>query len=488
VGTPDYLIALDIGTTSTKGMLYRIHSGVIAVTSKGYPQYYPNQGFVEQDPDEILNAVESVVKSLVQEHSVKPSSVAAVVYGSFLHSMLPVDKNGDPLARALIWADSRSTPQSERLRAELDVEEVKRRTGCTVHPLYFLPRLMWFRDNAQEVFRKTDRFVSVKEYIIHRLHGESVVDRSIASGTGIFNVTTLDWDSELLHHAGFDSDYFSPPVEPTYALKGITPQSASRLGLLDGTPGIIGASDGPLAHLGSTGLMAGIMSLTVGTSGALRMSIGSPRIIPHQEAWCYYLAENNWVLGAVCHDTGIVMNWFLHHFLKGKDFGDMNTLAREVEAGSEGLLFFPFLGGEKSPHYNPTARGALVGMSFVHDIRHIVRALMEGISYRLYTNYRMLDRSAAMELALTGGIRSSPVWMQITADFFGKNLKIPKTKECAAWGAAMIGLRSLGILKKLHDVGRFVEYGPSVDYNKNTQSQYRKIYSHYEDMYRKIFQ
>jgi gluconokinase len=487
VGTPEYIIALDIGTTSTKGMLYRIQNGAVAVTSRGYPQYYPNQGFVEQDPDEILDGVGNVVKSLVTENRVDPSSIAAVVYGSFLHSMLPVDKNGDPLTRALIWADSRSIPQSERLRNELDVEEVKRRTGCTIHPLYFLPRLVWFRENEEEVLRKTRRFVSVKEYIIHKMHGESVVDRSIASGTGIWNVTTLDWDRELLHHASFSSDYFSPPVEPTYILKGMRSQFASRLGVLEGTPGIIGASDGPLAHLGSTGLMANIMSLTVGTSGALRRSSDSPRVIPLQEAWCYYLAENNWVLGAVCHDTGIVMNWFLQHFLKGKDFDVMNALAKEVEAGADGLLFFPFLSGERSPHYNPSVRGAVLGMSFIHDMRHFVRALMEGISYRLYSNYRMLDKEAAMELALTGGIRSSPVWMQITADFFGKNLRIPKIKECAAWGAAMLGLRSLGVLGDLHEVERLVEFGLSVDYNQETHSRYTKICTRYDDAYRKIF-
>ena len=487
MGTPEYIIALDIGTTSTKGMLYRIQNGVVAVTSQGYPQYYPNQGFVEQDPDEILHKAGKVVKSLVTENKVNPSSVASVVYGSFLHSMLPIDRNGDPLTRALIWADSRSIAQSERLRNELDVEEVKRRTGCTIHPLYFLPRLVWFRENREEVLRRTHRFVSVKEYIIRRLHGETVVDRSVASGTGIWNVATLDWDRELLDHVGFHPDYFSPPVEPTYILKGMKSQFASRLGLLEGTPGIIGASDGPLAHLGSTGLMPGIMSLTVGTSGALRKSSASPHVIPLQEAWCYYLAENNWVLGAVCHDTGIVMNWFLHNFLKGKDFDDMSSLACEVKAGADGLLFFPFLSGERSPHYNPSARGALLGMSFMHDMRHFVRALMEGISYRLYTNYRMLDTGEDMELALTGGIRNSPLWMQITADFFGKNLKIPKVRECAAWGAVMLGLRSLGILEDLHEVARLVEYGLCVDYNHKNHSLYKKVCARYEDAYRKIF-
>jgi len=301
----NYLIALDIGTTSTKGILYKIGQNIVAASSQSYPSFYPSPGIAEQDQDEVLDAVLSVVQSLMQDSGIRPSSVSALVFGGILHSIFPVDKQGRALCRPLLWADTRSSTQSERLRKELSVEDVRSRTGCTVHPLYFLPRLAWFREEAPDIVKRTYKFLSIKEYILHHLYGRFVVDKSTASGTGIWNIFTMDWDAELLRIAGITPDRLSQVVKTTYILKGLKQHYASRMGLLTGTPGIIGASDGPSAHLGSVGLNEDRMSLTIGTSAALRKNVPHPLVIPNTESWCYYATENNWVLGGVVHDAGI---------------------------------------------------------------------------------------------------------------------------------------------------------------------------------------
>lgn len=487
-----YIISLDIGTTSTKGLLFEIGGEIIDDQSKSYPVYYPDKSMVEQDPDEVLNAVVKVVNTLIVANRIEPESIDAVVFGGILHSIIPVDKDGSPLNRALIWADSRSTEQSEELRKDLDNEEVRLRTGCTIHPLYFLPRLLWFKKNAKALLKKIHKFISIKEYVLSRLYGIYLVDKSIASGTGIWRMATMDWDDELLSSIGMKRNQFSQIAEPTQILKGLNKTFASEMGLLQGTPGIIGASDGPLAHLGSTGLNEKAMSLTIGTSGALRRRLITPKIIPGMEAWCYYLAENNWILGAVTHDAGIVMKWFFDHFIRGKteteeNFNIINAFADDAPAGADGLFFFPFLGGERSPHYNPLARGAIIGMSFNHEQKHLVRALMEGISYRLYSNYKMLDPQKEMELVVTGGIRKSPVWMQITADYFGKKLLIPSVKEAAAWGGVLLGLRVIGIIDSLEKTDQYTRYAGHIDYNTKNHTQYQYIDQLYNDLYSRLF-
>ena len=180
----------------------------------------------------------------------------------------------------MIWGDSRSTSQSDKIRSELDTEVIKNRTGCSVHPLYFLPRLVWLREQAPGIFNRAHKIISIKEYIIRHLYGEFVVDRSIASGTGLLNMKTLDWDKDLLLYAGINEEKLSPVVETTFILKSLQKKYASKMGLLEGTPGIVGSSDGPCAHLATAGLSDTAMSITVGSSGALRLKIGKPEVLP----------------------------------------------------------------------------------------------------------------------------------------------------------------------------------------------------------------
>jgi gluconokinase len=486
-----YIIALDIGTGSTKGLLYKIGGSVECVRSQEYPTYYPGPGRVEQDPEEILEAVVKVVSALVSDNSLAPGSVSGLVFGGILHSFLPVDIKGYPLSKAMIWGDSRSASQSDKIRSELDTEDIKKRTGCSVHPLYFLPRLVWLREQAPGIFKKVHKIISIKEYIIRHLYGEFIVDRSIASGTGMMNMRTLNWDEDLLYYAGLKGEEFSPVVETTFKLKTLKKKYASKVGLLGGTPGVVGSSDGPCAHLATAGLSDTAMSITVGSSGALRRKTGKPKVLPGLEAWCYYLTENNWLLGGVAHDAGIAMKWLFNNFFKNKpgEFESLDIIdeyATQTPPGSCGLLFFPFLGGERSPRYNPQARGSLMGMSYEHGKKHIARALMEGISYWMYSNYKMLDPEENMELVISGGILKSPAWLQITADFFGKNLGIPLVKEASAYGTALIGLRAFGIIK-ITEIDNYVKQSGAVVFDPDNHRIYLEIYRAYQENYTRLF-
>jgi len=486
----EFILALDIGTTSVKGLLYNIGGDVKGVCSRTYKTFYPAPGMAEQDADEVLRGVVEVVSTLMNKHGLSPSFITALVFGGALHSILPVDSKGVPIGKAMIWADFRAEKQSKKLRKELDIELIRRRTGCSIQPMYFLPRLLWLKENYPDQVKKTFKFISLKEYVIFRFFGDFFVDRSVASGTGLFNNTSMDWDQELLDIAGIKKSMFSSVVETTHLLSDLKKEFASKMTLLPGTRGVIGGSDGPSAHLGCAGLDPTRMSMTVGTSGALRRLTYAPASIPGTEAWCYYLTEGYWLLGGVAHDTGIVIRWFSKEVMgenTSKAFEIIENEVPQVPPGADGLMFFPFLGGEKTPHYIPSARGALLGMTFSHSRAHILRALMEGIAYKLFTVYRMLDPAEEKKLVVTGGILKSPTWLNITANFLGKELFKPGVEEASAWGGVLIALKALGVISSPKDMDKFVSTSGMVKSNDKEHRIYEKLLKYYDENYKKLY-
>jgi gluconokinase len=488
-----YLLSIDIGTTHTKAILYQHGVGIIGQETESYATYYPQPGFVEQDPEEIFAAALKATQRLVNNSHVPPHAIAALVFDGILQSLLLVDREDNALCRATTWADTRSIAQNERLKSRLDAEEVKQRTGCTLHPMYFLSRLTWIRDEIPDVYKHAARFISIKEYIINRLFGVHQVDHSIASGTGIWNMHTMDWDHDLLSEIDISPDCFSECVEPTSFIPGgLRREYASRLGLPEGTPGVIGASDGALSHLGSVGLAAGKMSLTVGTGAALRRRMLSPCTIPGSEAWCYYLAEGNWLLGGVLHNAGNVLRWFADNLMPPAEveeevFSQMKRLAAETPAGADGLFFVPLLSGERCPYYRPDAKGFVFGLTFSHNRGHLVRALMEGLAYNLYSVYRMLAPDSEPELVVTGGILKSPVWLKIVANFFGKTLWFPRIQEVAAWGGVILGLKAIGTLSNLEESVNFVDVAGKQDPDQENQRFYRDLIAEYDRLNTEIY-
>jgi gluconokinase len=474
-------------------MLYSLNEGILGLEMESYLTYYPRPGCVEQDPDEVFGAVLKATRRLMDRAQVLPSSISALVFSAILQSLLPVDSNGRALSPASTWADTRSIPQNDRLKTCLNAEEVKQSTGCTLHPMYFLSRLAWIQEETPYIFIRAARFISLKEYVIERLFAAQQIDHSIASGSGIWNMHTRDWDADLFREIGLGLDHFSESIECTAFIRGgLKKEYADLLGLRAGTPGVIGAFDGGLSHLGSVGISMEKMSLTVGTGAALRRRMLEPRVIPGSEAWCYYLAEGNWLLGGVMHDAGNTLRWFADNLISSgapdEDvFTEINRLAAHTPASAEGLLFLPLLGGERCPHYRPEAKGVISGLTFVHGRGHLTRALMEGLAYQLYAIYRMLTTDAEPEIVVTGGILKSPVWLKIVADLFGKTLWLPRVREASAWGGVIIGLKSLGVIASLEESVSFIELEGKVDPDPMNIPVYQKTINQYDQLYSTLY-
>jgi gluconokinase len=487
------LLSIDIGTTHTKAMLYSYNKGILGLEMEGYPTFYPQPGFVEQNPDDVFSAVIKTTRCLMERTKLPPSSISTLVFSAILQSLLPVDHLGVAFAPALTWADNRSIPQNELLKTQLDIDEVKQRTGCTLHPMYLLSRLAWFQENMPEIFKQGSRFISIKEYVVERLFGAKKIDYSIASGSGIWNMHTRDWDDVLLRELHLTPNLLSETIECTAFLPGgLKKEYADLMGLKPGTPGIIGAFDGGLSHLGSVGLANDKLSLTVGTGAALRRRISSPYVIPESEAWCYYLAEDNWLLGGVMHDAGNTLRWFADNIISSGNpdedvFAVINQLAAESSPGAKGLLFLPLLGGERCPHDNPQARGVISGLTFVHGRRHFTRALMEGLAYQLFAIYRILTRDFEPEIVVTGGILKSPTWLRIVADLFGKNLWLPQVHEASAWGGVMLGLKSLGVVSSLDELTAFTKLEGKLEPDLANSTVYKRVITQYDLLHSTLY-
>jgi gluconokinase len=490
---PMHLIAVDIGTTHVKAILYRDKSGIIGQESEYYATYYPQPDFVEQDPEEIFGAVLKVIKRLMDNSLTPANGIAALVFAGIAQSLIPVDNKGNALSRSFNWADKRSLAQNSFLKTKLDSEVVKQRTGCTLHPMYFLSRLAWIKEETPDVFNKAERFISIKEFVLERLFGVQQVDHSIASSTGIWNMHTKNWDQDLLSEIGVPVNRFSECVEPTTLLSnGLNHSYALQVGLLEGTPGVIGAYDGGLAHLGSLGINSNRISLTVGTGAALRRWIPSPRVIPGSEAWCYYLAEDNWLLGGVLHDSGNVLKWFVDRFMpsfenKSEAFSQLDALAEGAPAGADGLFFIPHLGGERCPHYFPDSKGFIYGLTFSHGLNHLVRAMMEGLAYNLYSVYRMLAPDLKPELVVSGGILNSPTWLKIVANFFHSTLWLPQIKETTAWGGVMLGLKAIGAVRDFNELDSLIKTSGKQEPEPETQHFYQELLAGYDLLYNKMY-
>jgi gluconokinase len=286
---------------------------------------------------------------------------------------------------------------------------------------------------------------------------------------------------------------FSPVFEPSESAGALLPKVASTMGLRSGTPGIIGAADGALSHLGSCGLRDDRMSITVGTGSGLRRRKSKPTVVRGSELWCYYLVDGSWLQGGIVQAAGNVVKWFAENFLSEEDseikaLEKLNRCAEEISPGSEGLLFLPLLAGERSPYYRPEARGLIYGLTFSHTKKHLIRAMLEGIAYRLYSVYSLLSGEEDPTIVVTGGILNSPIWLQITADYFGKKFRVPTILETSAWGGVLLGLRSLGVIDSPEQVDEMIELSREITPNTEAHQHYLEIFEAQKQLYHRLFE
>ncbi|EAX48561.1 Gluconokinase [Thermosinus carboxydivorans Nor1] len=489
------IIGVDIGTTGCRAAVYREDGVALANQSLEYPLYTPQAAWAEQDPDEIFQAVLTVTARAVQQAALPPKTIAGLCFSSVFHSFIPVDKDGAPLGRMLTWADSRSQSYTEELKRHHDAQAIYERTGCPLHPMYPLSKVLWLRHERPDLFRRAARFISIKEYILYRFLGKYVVDRSIASGTGLYNIHDRCWDGELMELLGLTEDQLSPVAATTSVEGPLLPAIADRLGISPATPVVLGAGDGVLSSVGSGAVLPGQLTAMIGTSGAVRVVTDKPAVDPKGRTWCYNLTDEYWVLGGAINNGGIAFRWARDKFAATEQFVAeklsldpyeiLSRYAEQKPAGSDGLIMLPFFTGERAPYWNANARGVLFGLNLNHGKRHLIRATLEGICYRMYSIFTALEEVAgrAEEIRVSGSFTRSRLWVQIMADVFGRPISVPGEPEGSAFGAAILGMTALGILGNIKEVTKFINIKEQYLPNERHHERYQRLYAIYERIY-----
>lgn len=491
----DYFIGVDIGTTSTKAIVFSATGDVKGMGNHGYPLLVPQPGWAEQDPNAIFEAVIVAVRDAVNQSGVLRSQIAAVSFSGAMHSVIAVDAKGKPLQNAIIWADNRCVAQTTRLKQDETGHSLYLQTGTPIHPMSPLPKLMWMREESPDIFKNTVRFISIKEYVFYQLLNRFVVDYSIASATGLLNLQRLKWDEAALMIAGIQSEQLSELVPTTQILCGIKREYAQVMGLELDTPIVVGANDGCLANLGVGAIAPHQVAVTIGTSSAVRAVVAKPMIDEKARTFCYALTENHWVIGGPSNNGGIVLQWLRDNFCQieveqakqqGINAYDlMVQIATQIPPGAEGLICLPFLSGERAPYWNPNARGIFFGLGLHHHKAHFIRSVLEGVLFVVYSITLALQDLAgrAEEIRASGGFAHSTTWLQMTADIFGSEVLVPQVYEGSAFGAAVLGMYAVQAISRLEDVEKLIKIRDRHLPNPDFFNIYQQLFSVYERVY-----
>lgn len=473
-----YILGIDIGTGSTKAVAVGKDHIAFESSQYFYPTVSNEPGYSEQDPELIWKAFQDSIKAVIQSSG----SPAAISLSSAMHSVIAVDESGNALAPMMTWADNRGAGIADRLLSTALGPELYEITGTPVHSMSPLCKIIWIKEHKPELFERTYKFISIKEYIWHKLFDSFEVDYAIGSCTGLMDVKNLVWSEQALAAAGISDEQLSKLVNTDYLRTGF-----KSLDFLDpGTSFVIGASDGCLANLGTGAIKPGIGALTIGTSGALRVASEQSVLSKNAMTFSYRLDEKIFINGGPVSNGGIALKWHLKNIL-GKQ--ELSGEDYEVELGkidgldADGLIFLPYLQGERAPIWDSKSCGTFFGVGLRHGAAHFTRAVVEGICFALNDVLLALEASGQRidQLNVSGGFVSSKVWLQILADITGKRLVLAATEDASAIGAAYLAEKALGWSEgyAVRDLKGVLSIEPDVD-------RYRK-YEVYFGLYKRLY-
>ncbi|WP_427366122.1 gluconokinase [Candidatus Caldatribacterium saccharofermentans] len=473
--TQGLFLCADIGTSSLKVCVFDQSGNILFSTKREYPTLSPAPGYAEQDPGEIFSALAGAVKEAVS--SFPGSSFEALSFDTMLHSLLLVDGNFTPLAPLWNWMDTRSFQEVEEFRESYEKERLYELTAAPLHTIYHPSRILWFRKHHGGLWERVSKILSIKDWVLVQLTGELCCDCSTASGTGLLEVQRKAWSRKMCDLLGISPELLPPLVEPDFAAPLMNREFAASTGLPLGIPVVWGGGDGPFANLGEGCFREGEMVVSVGSSGAVRMCALRPVIDPGKRAWCYYLASDIWVGGGAINNGGIVFSW-------------MRDLLREGEVtldlSRRRPLFLPFLTGERSPYWDPYARGILFGLSFFHTPEALLQAAYESVAFSIRAVFDMLREvmGEPRKVVIGGGFALSENGKRVLCDVLGVPVAVSSYPSSSAKGAFLVALKALGYVRSFEEFPE--EFFPTegqVTPDANAHALYEKLFRLFKRLY-----
>lgn len=491
-----YILAHDLGTSGNKATLYDVDGVLRCSVVCDYPTYYPQDRFVEQDPSDWWKAVCESTRGLMQRAGIGSESILCVSFSAMMMGCLPVDKNGEALRRMLIWADTRADQQEKEMIARVGMEHSYHITGHRLSASYSAAKFMWIRDNEPEIADKTHKLLHAKDYIIHKLTGAFVTDYSDASGMNLLDINTRQWSDEMTEALGISKDIL-PELHASKDIAGtVTKEAAQATGLLQGTPVVIGGGDGSCACVGAGVVRPGTAYNVLGSSSWISLVSDRPLFDPQLRTFNWvHLDEDLYTPCGTMQAAGYSYSWWRNTFGAEEKrlaaeagvsaYELLNGLAEQSAPGANGVLYLPYLLGERSPRWDHDARGAFVGMGVSTNKGDMTRAVLEGVGYNLKIILDILRTQYPMEkLTMIGGGAKGATWLRILSDIWQIRLELPLYREEAtSMGAAVAGGVGIGLYKDYSVIEQMNPVKDSVEPNAALKDTYARCFDLFNETY-----
>ena len=482
-----YLLGIDIGTSACKVAVFDRNGKVLATASGDYPVYYPHEGWAEQNPEEWWDAVCRATKETIQKADITADEIAGIGIDGQSWSAIPIDREGNVLANTPIWMDTRAQSICDRLNQEIGREEIFEVAGNSLQPSYSTAKILWYKENLPEVYAKIYKILQSNSYIAFKLTGAVTQDVSQGYGLHCFNMKKGCWDEKMCKRLGIPMEFLPEICDCDHVVGTVTGKAAAECGL-DAACGTLGAG---VIHSGETqeqGGQAGGMSICTEEYKA------DPRLI-----LSYHVVPGKWLLQGGTTGGGGVMRWFEREFADYErmmkeqtgvsSLDQLNKIAEKVAPGCDGMVFLPYMSGERSPIWNPYAKGVFYGLDFAKTKGHMVRACMEGVALSLRHNLEVAKEAGAEAdvLRAMGGSANSLLWTQIKSDITGKPIIVPASDTATTLGAALLAGVGVGFYKDYEEaVSLTVKETRRHEPDPKNKAVYDKTFETYMELYKSL--
>ena len=485
----DYLLGLDIGTSGVKALLISVEGKIISSKTVFYPLATPHSGWAEQSPYDWWEATLKVIRETVSDNPVACNQVEGISLSGQMHSSVFLDKKMAVNRPAILWSDTRTSEQCKEIYTKAGgLGQLIQYVSNPALEGFTAPKILWLKENEPENYKKVKHILLPKDYIRYKLTGELFTEVSDAAGTLLFEVIKKKWSTGLLEKLVIDKDLF-PPVLNSFDLAGrITKSVAEKTDLKVGIPVIAGGADNACGAVGSGITEEGRVMISIGSSGVVLAQTNNPQADQEGRIHLFnHACPNSWYMMGVTLSAGMSYKWLEKKLFNHKlSFTKLDQLAEEIDPGSEGLIFLPYLYGERTPHNDANARGVYFGISGKHDQRHFIRSVLEGVTFALKDSLELIkDKGVEIkEIRAIGGGAKSRIWQQVLADILGEEINLLNIEEGPAFGAALIAGVGVGVYKNFTEAGNKIIKVEKTIFPKTQNTQkYLQNYLLYKKLY-----
>lgn len=482
----EYILSVDVGTSSTKTVLFDTDFNVVATAREKYGTLYPHHGWAEQPPEQWWDALAKNTKAMIDESGIDSSEIVAVGIDAFSTTVVPVGADGEALRPGLIWMDRRATKQADWLRDNLGKEtwEINGNISDAGNPA---PKIMWIKENEPEVYEKTHMFLHANGYLVHKLTGEYSMDKSEAGLSQFCNTKTGEYSDVLLEGCGIDREKLPPIFDCTAVVGKVTATAAAFSGLAEGTPVIAGAMDNVAAGLGAGVSKGGEVFISGGTVTTNNVCLSEPKYNENLQVYPH-IVPNTWITSGGTDFGGAVIRWFNEEILQLDGYAELDKLIDTSKPMESSVIFLPYMVGQRSPIWNDHTTGVVIGLKPTTSRRDFTRAVIEGTTYGSRHVLSLVEEEGVdiSSAKITGGSANSATWVQIFSDVIGKPIEIPGAVDLPPLGVAIAAAYGVGKIASFEEATEKIPTRAHFEPSAENHEYYSDMYKVFRDLYENV--